>query len=102
MPLTGVQEPSNMVLMKATIEIPDELYRQVKAVSALQGRTIREVTVELYQQWVMSASRATLSPSAEEWLAEWLQLGHESLSAAPPGSTATEILAADRKRLEPT
>ncbi len=45
MPLTGVQEPSNMVLMKATIEIPDELYRQVKAVSALQGRTIREVTV---------------------------------------------------------
>ena len=35
--------------MKATIEIPDELYRQVKAKSALEGRAIREVTIELYQ-----------------------------------------------------
>ena len=33
--------------MKATIEIPDDLYRQVKARSALQGQTIREVTERL-------------------------------------------------------
>lgn len=38
--------------MKATIEIPDELYRLVKAKSALKGRTVREVTVELYQRYV--------------------------------------------------
>ncbi|HCN27195.1 MAG TPA: hypothetical protein DIT64_00055 [Verrucomicrobiales bacterium] len=38
--------------MKATIEIPDELYRRVKAKTALQGRAIREVTVELYQRWL--------------------------------------------------
>ena len=38
--------------MKATIEVPDELYRLVKAKSALEGRAIREVTVELYQRYV--------------------------------------------------
>jgi hypothetical protein len=38
--------------MKATIEIPDELYRKVKAKSALQGRTVRSVTVELFERWL--------------------------------------------------
>lgn len=32
--------------MKATIEIPDELYRRVKAKSALEGRPVREVALE--------------------------------------------------------
>jgi len=38
--------------MKATIEVPDELYRRVEAKSALEGRAVREVTVELYQRYV--------------------------------------------------
>jgi hypothetical protein len=38
--------------MKATIEIPDDLYRQVKAKSALEGHTIREVTIDLYEHWL--------------------------------------------------
>jgi hypothetical protein len=41
--------------MKATIEVPDELYRQVKAKSALQGRPVREVAVELFRGWVGEA-----------------------------------------------
>lgn len=36
----------------------------------------------------------------EEWLAEWLRLGEEALRDTPPTSTSTEILAADRGRLE--
>lgn len=38
--------------MNATIEVPDELYREVKARSALEGRTVREVTVSLYNDWL--------------------------------------------------
>ena len=41
--------------MKATIEIPDELYRKVKAKSALEGRPVREVTVELFRSWVVES-----------------------------------------------
>lgn len=36
--------------MKATIDIPDDLYRKVKAKTAAEGRKIREVTVGLFRQ----------------------------------------------------
>ncbi len=38
--------------MKATIDIPDDLYRKVKAKSALEGRPVRTVAVELFSRWV--------------------------------------------------
>lgn len=38
--------------MKATFDIPDELYRQVKARSALEGRPVRAVAIELLQSWL--------------------------------------------------
>jgi hypothetical protein len=38
--------------MKATIDIPDDLYRKVKAKSALEGRPVRDVTVQLFRKWV--------------------------------------------------
>lgn len=98
--------------MKATIDIPDELYRRVKARSALEGRPIRAVVVELFQRWLDEAgprpdrSSEPDSPARdrahtpEEWLETWFQLGDELSRTAPPGPTATEILEADRNRLE--
>lgn len=38
--------------MKATIDLPEDLYRQVKAKSALEGRSIRGVTAELLAAYV--------------------------------------------------
>lgn len=38
--------------MKATLQIPDEMYREVKAKSALQGRSVRSVTIMLYAGWL--------------------------------------------------
>ncbi|MEM9080695.1 MAG: hypothetical protein AAGC74_08410 [Verrucomicrobiota bacterium] len=38
--------------MKATIDVPDHIYREVKARSAREGRTVREVTIFLYSQWI--------------------------------------------------
>ncbi|HRQ89202.1 MAG TPA: hypothetical protein PLA50_10405, partial [Bacteroidia bacterium] len=63
--------------MKATIEIPDELYRRVKARSALEGRSLRAVAVQLFETWIRSAAPPSSSPpppTAEEierfpWLA---------------------------------
>lgn len=45
-----IQEYSNLYYMKATLEIPDELYRNVKARSALEGRPIRAIAVELFEK----------------------------------------------------
>ncbi len=44
--------------MKATIEVPDDLYRQVKAKSALEGRAVREVAIELFRGYVSEQSPA--------------------------------------------
>lgn len=44
--------------MKATIDIPEDLYRRVKAKSAMQALTVREVTVSLYRTWLESSDDA--------------------------------------------
>ena len=85
--------------MKATIDIPDDLYRQVKAKSALEGRPIRAVTAELYQRWLEEDTPASGQPSAQ-WLEEWVRLADEASKTAPPGPTAREILEQDRDRLD--
>ncbi len=85
--------------MKATIDVPDDLYRRVKAKSALEGRAVREVTIELYRRWLgQEGGGAERSPS--EWLENWVRLGDELLRDAPDASTAREILEEDRNRLE--
>lgn len=86
--------------MKATIEIPDDLYRRVKARAALQGRTIREVTVELYQGWLAEEAAPAATPSPEQWLEDWFRMADEVMKDAPPGPTARELLEEDRNRLE--
>lgn len=50
--------------MKATVDIPDELYRQVKAKSALEGRPVREVAVELFQSYVERRETRDTAPAA--------------------------------------
>ena len=64
--------------MKATFDIPDDLYRSAKARSALEGRPLRAVAIELFQNWLRNESvppsPAPNSPSPEEleqypWLA---------------------------------
>ena len=86
--------------MKATIDVPDELYRKVKAKSALLGRPVREVTVELYERWLAEGSSQGARESPEDWLRAWLALADEAMKIAPPGPSAREELDADRNRLE--
>ena len=38
--------------MKATFQIPDDLYREVKAETARDGLTVREVAISLFEQWL--------------------------------------------------
>ena len=99
--MTAIQESSYIADMKTTIDIPDELYRRVKALSALKGIRIRELTIELYRRWLAETEAGSAAQSPAAWLEEWVRLGEEALKSAPPGPTAAEILAAGRTRLEP-
>lgn len=48
--------------MKATLDIPDELYRRVKARSAMEGRPIRSVAVDLFQKWLQEKPEPASKP----------------------------------------
>lgn len=52
--------------MKATLEIPDELYALVKARAALEGRTLRSVAIELFAQWAKGETVGGNAPGVEE------------------------------------
>ena len=82
--------------MKATIDVPDDLYRQVKAEAALRGLTVREVTTRLYRRWLRGGEPRE-APTA--WLRSWLDAADEAIRSAPAGRSAREELAADRNRL---
>lgn len=58
--------------MKTTIDVPDDLYRKVKAKTALEGRAVRDVTIELYQRWLDSGEEAVTAPiSAFEMMKQY-------------------------------
>ena len=61
--------------MKATLDIPDELYRRVKARSAMEGRPIRAVAVDLFQKWLEEKPEPTVKPTElDEEKMPWLAI----------------------------
>jgi len=65
--LTGIREYSYLGKMKATIEIPDVLYRRVKAKSAMEGRPVREVVMQLFGAWLGETDE---QPADEPFIAQ--------------------------------
>lgn len=90
--------------MKATIDIPDALYRQIKARSALGGRSVRDVTIGLYRRWLAETPALEQAPDGDAptdvtatWLASWKALGADISSDTADERTTREILVADRR-----
>lgn len=86
--------------MKATVDIPDQLYRRVKARAALEGRAVRDVTIELYEHWL--GDRPADSPderkaAAAAWIARWQELGERIAAEAKDPRTTRQILLDDRR-----
>lgn len=69
--------------MKATIDIPDAIYRQVKSKSALEGHSVREVAIALFRDWVeqpgasVAAGANPLAEKAPESLPRWFASLHK-------------------------
>ena len=88
--------------MKATVDIPDALYRKVKARSAMAGRTVRDVTIELYEDWLAAGALEGEAdperPSASAaWVERWKALEAQITPIPGEDRTALEILLADRR-----
>ena len=89
--------------MKTTIDIPDELYRRLKAAAALRGRRIRDVTIELYERWLAEQAppqEGDLAEARQDWLARWIREGEAAYRTTGSGPTTRELLEQDRGRLD--
>lgn len=64
--------------MRTTLDIPDALYREVRAKSALNGSTLRAVTITLYTDWLASKPAPQPAVSKRRSLPDWAGLcaGH--------------------------
>ena len=51
--------------MRTTIDIPDTMFRRVKSKCALEGRTMRGVTLLFFQNWLDGGSAAAQILTAE-------------------------------------
>jgi len=99
--------------MKTSLDIPDDLYRQLKAKSALEGKSVREVATSLFTAWVadlvpasvLKAPTSSKAPSEspdpiserELWLAEWRSMAHEVAAAMDDQPGLVSDLLADRR-----
>ena len=67
--------------MKTTLDVPDDLYRAVKSRSAIEGKTVRSVTLMLYGDWLArpewkpTADTATPCGKKEKPLPSWFGMG---------------------------
>ncbi len=85
------------------IELPDDLYAKVTARVASLSRSVPEVTVELYERWLVDGNGSALATpdhgASAEWLEEWFHAADEVISLTPAGPSARELLLQDRQRL---
>jgi hypothetical protein len=81
-----VRKDGKLGNMKATLNIPDDLYKRVKARSALEGKPIRSVAIELFQRWIQAPSdiedkTESASLSAEDYKKyPWLNLARKYIN----------------------
>ena len=81
----GIRRYGYRGAMRATIDIPDDLHRQVKSEAALRGLTIREVTTQLYRGWPSEDEGADALEDPKAWRRSWLNAADEALGRAPGG-----------------
>lgn len=89
--------------MRTSLDIPDHLYRSLKARAAIQGKTVREVAVHLFRTWVEQAEGppepevADSSDHRAAWIARWDALGRKMQRQSADPRSAVEILLDDRR-----
>lgn len=80
-PGDSCQISRNLARVKTTLQLPDDLYREVKATAALSGRSVTSIIEESLRDFLARATTAEplpplpVSPSADGFTDEFLATG---------------------------
>lgn len=92
-----------MGFMKTTLEIDDDLYREVKSLGALTGRTMKDLVSEglrhVLHPPALTSSETSGAPALVE-LRKWFKATDRAMKKAPSGPGVRELLESDRSRLK--
>jgi hypothetical protein len=90
-------------VVKTTLEIDDELYREAKAVAALSGRKMKDLVAEGLRTILRPAPHSAADASRESAavrLQHCFSLADEMMKSTATGPSARELLTEDRNRSE--
>jgi plasmid stability protein len=88
--------------VKTTIDLPDDLVTEIKIEAARQHRKLNDLVPELLRDGLQVQRLPSMAKvqDGRGWLDAWLELGRAATAELPDHPTASELLAADRNRLE--
>lgn len=75
--------------MKTTVDIPDELYRRVKAKGAMEGKAIRQIAIEMLSRYLAAEPAPAQAPQRAEGDPPWFGLARAYASKVTRHDIAT-------------
>ncbi len=85
--------------MRTTIDLPDSLFRQIKARAALEGSTLKEYVIARLRHDLEVAQPAPTEERWQTWLAGWKSSRRDLEKGLSGKKKASAILAGERNRL---
>ncbi len=76
--------------MKTTLDLPDELMREVKIRAAMEDRKLKDLIPDLLQRGLQETESEKPPPkklTGREWIEKWQELGRR-IEAASPNKTS--------------
>jgi hypothetical protein len=82
--------------MRTTIDLPDELYRELKIEAVRRQQKLKEIVPELLRMG-LRIETASAREDERDWMEEWLAQEIPLME----GKTVSELIEEGRNRLEP-
>lgn len=87
--------------MRTTVDLPDELFRQVKARAALRGLKLKDYVAEaLRDSLVRSNARSAIAEVAVEYGADTQRLSEDCVLPVIRGRTTEELRSITERRID--
>ena len=87
--------------MKTTLDLPDELMREVKIRAVMEDKKLKELIPVLLKKGLEETKTATPTRkklTGKEWVKQWSELGRKIEAASPDGPSVVEDILEGREK----
>jgi plasmid stability protein len=86
--------------MKTTLDLPDDLMREVKVRAAREDRKLKDLIPDLLKKGLEQNTKQIIGEkmTPKEWMDRWFDLGRRIEEASPDGPSVVEYIWESRER----